>query len=816
MRSRPKLLIVALVTATLLLTWAIYKITFGPHLPATQAPISTLRPEPRPELTAHTQRAEADRHLIPKTWNGAMAQAFNSGVLPKALPAPPEDLDQAAATLAKKVSAQDEESTPALITALQLAGFSIRGRDGKIQSEPIGKSQGIALDAWQVAAMAKLYGNGAELTLADLGAITGKALPDSEKVPVANLLAESIKNASAGRQPSRFLARFIAELGRNSKIPYDLLSAEVNASEVRLDAVQQSLIIVRLAADFDAQERTPSSSKPLASTYGISSPPRFQTAVYYPSQAKLLRVDEGETGSELPCSLSEFQLTWLDASAIADSSLFDKLLEILKKIPFFKFYKGFRQGTNILATLAKAIWTYAALNIDLQMEGAPLVRTEDTSTGQTRTLKAHITYDINVWQILNCVRPFLNLTGIDFGNLPNHGDADGAGVEWILLQGGTTVGSGFDRVTTRDVNKYLQGVHSAFVFFDNGSGQEGETYSTVADEHGIATMKVSGAAQVQDLSKNKLVPWYRTMSVQVNIKVKVANKGTKLFNEFLDVLGPALAMSGTNIGGENSDPVSGLIGAITETLFRMHWYGSQAFDFPVHDWTIADGSWHGVIHSTMTYEDTPPEQITTTSEGTRGYMSSRESSSDATVYVNGKDSNGELIGSLYINADGHATQKGFFEGPCGSSKTYEGGTMELHAVIPATISIPLHDRASISAKIDQATAQYPTYMRDIARQELSQTKLPQDNQYQISVAGEIPHGLATSHENTKVTGHCNNLGVSNVEDKSWSAPSGTMDLAPMNAEGTFDPNNPDVLNGSRDWSDSTGKRHYQITWDLRR
>jgi len=197
-------------------------------------------------------------------------------------------------------------------------------------------------------------------------------------------------------------------------------------------------------------------------------------------------------------------------------------------------------------------------------------------------------------------------------------------------------------------------------------------------------------------------------------------------------------------------------------------------------------------------------------------MSSRESSSDATVYVNGKDSNGELIGSLYINADGHATQKGFFEGPCGSSKTYEGGTMELHAVIPATISIPLHDRASISAEIDQATAQYPTYMRDIARQELSQTKLPQDNHYQISVAGEIPHGLATSHENTKVTGHCNNLGVSNVEDKSWSPPSGTMDLAPMNADGTFDPNNPDVLNGSRDWSDSTGKRHYQITWDLRR
>jgi hypothetical protein len=63
----------------------------------------------------------------------------------------------------------------------------------------------------------------------------------------------------------------------------------------------------------------------------------------------------------------------------------------------------------------------------------------------------------------------------------------------------------------------------AFVFFDNGSGFQGETWSTVADEDGVATMKVTGRPQASDLTQHKKFPWPRTMGVFVNIKVKVAD-----------------------------------------------------------------------------------------------------------------------------------------------------------------------------------------------------------------------------------------------------------------------------------------------------
>jgi hypothetical protein len=398
--------------------------------------------------SAHLRAMEAMRTV--KTWNIAMAEAFSSGILPKPLPSPIGDPDQVAATLAKQIAARDANSTPALLTALQMAGFSIRGTEGKIEGQPTGPSQGIALNAWQVAAMAKLYGNGANLTLADVGAILDKLFLGAEKVPITDLLVESIRSASKGRKPSRFLARFIAELGRNSSNPYDLLSGKVDASEAHVDAVQLRLIIIRLAADVGAARPTPSSrARPTAWEYdaGFESPLVLRPAVFHPGEAKLLLVDQESGGEDVPCKLDDYQLTYLDGSAIADSLLFDKLLEGLEEISFFKGFKQFRRYTNILLTLAKAIWTYAALNIDMQMEDAPLVRTDDTTAGQTRVLKAHVTFDISKWQILNCVRPFLDLTGLDFGNLPTHGDADGAGVEWILLQGGVERGTGFHVIT---------------------------------------------------------------------------------------------------------------------------------------------------------------------------------------------------------------------------------------------------------------------------------------------------------------------------------------------------------------------------------
>ena len=541
MRARSKWMLILLASLAIVLT------LFGAHF-LRRARTSQTSPAGAalPQTTATNPMAERSSSVA--LTSTPMAAAFDMGSLPKPLPVPPGDPDLAAAVLAKEVAARDEKSTAALLTALQLAGFTVRGTDGKVALSPAGPNQGIALDAWQVAAMAKLYGNGAEITLADLGAVLGKLFPGTEKLSITDLMAESIRSAEAGRRPSRFLARFIGELGKNSSKPYDLLSQKPDASQASIDAIQLSLIIVRLGADLGTLAKAPATTKTAAWKYEelVENPPQFRPAVFHPGEERLLRVDQ-ETAGDVPCKLEEWQLTWLDATAIADALLFDQLLEGLKKFDIVERYMPFRRYANIVLVLAKAIWTYAALNLDMTMEDSPLIRTDDTNKGQTRVLKAHITYNIDKWQILNCVRPFLGtFTGLDFGNLPTHGDAGGAGVEWILLRGGVDLGTGFHRVTTQQLDQFLQAAHSAFVFFDNGSGSEGETWSTVADENGIATMKVTGAPQAQDISKYHLVPVYRTISVQVDIKVKVADKGSKLMGEFLDVLGPALAVSGTN------------------------------------------------------------------------------------------------------------------------------------------------------------------------------------------------------------------------------------------------------------------------------
>lgn len=766
--------------------------------------------------------AQPKSEAAPGSWNAPMAVAFNTGGLPQALPTPIGDLDQAAATLAKQVAAADENSTPALLTALQLAGFSIRGKDGKITHQPTGPSQGIALDAWQVAAMAKLYGNGAALTLTDLGVVLSKMFPSAEKVPITDLLIGSIRSAAAGEKHSRFLARFIAELGRNAGQPYDLLGQKVDASSVQIDAIQQSLIIVRLAADLSTVEpATSPRTKPAAweEAPGFNSSLEFRPAVFHPGEARLLQVDE-ENGSDIPCKLEEWQLTWLDATAIADGVLFDGLLEALKRFDFAEQYKPFRRYANIVLVLAKAIWTYAALNVDMTMENSPLIRTKDTDKGQTRVLNAHISYNIDKWQILNCVRPFLGLAGLDFGNLPSHGDAAGAGVEWILLQGGADLGSGFHRITSRDLGKYLQAVHSAFVFFDNGSGSEGETWSTVADDHGIATIKVTGAPQTQDISHYHLVPSFRTMSLQVNIKVKVADKGTKLLGEFLDVLGPALGASGTNAGGENSDLLSAVVAAITETLYRMHWYGSQAFDFPVQDWTIADGSWHGIIHSTMTYKDDPPANIIVDSVGRTATMESTHRNSEATVFINGGSKTGDLQGTLSVTADSVRVDDGSFQqykacGPGGAPqlKDYRVTKKELRASMPVTIHVALNDVASAAAGLDQASAQLPDSVKEFMKQQAMETQVNQDLHYSISVIAQIPHGTYTQVGYRRATGYCDGYHPSNTVNESGMD---EVESAPTGVEGTFDPKTPNSLKGSVDNVDSTGKTHVHITWDLQR
>ncbi len=110
--------------------------------------------------------------------------------------------------------------------------------------------QGILIDAWEAAAIAKLLGDGMHIRLTDLGTAFARTMPPLKDAPVATLLLQGLRTAAQGTQPAmRFWADFIAELGRKAASPYDLLAPDVDPAKVELDAMQVSLILRRLAAD---------------------------------------------------------------------------------------------------------------------------------------------------------------------------------------------------------------------------------------------------------------------------------------------------------------------------------------------------------------------------------------------------------------------------------------------------------------------------------------------------------------------------------------------------------------------------------------
>lgn len=94
--------------------------------------------------------------LKPRT-NEKLAAAFNSGRLPEPSRKPSGTPDQVAAALAKSVAAGDDQSIPALLTALMTAGFGIRDSDGAV-TQTVEPGQGLIFEAWEIASMAKMYG----------------------------------------------------------------------------------------------------------------------------------------------------------------------------------------------------------------------------------------------------------------------------------------------------------------------------------------------------------------------------------------------------------------------------------------------------------------------------------------------------------------------------------------------------------------------------------------------------------------------------------------------------------------------------------
>jgi hypothetical protein len=174
----------------------------------------TRRPPARPAQPP----ANAQSLVVKSAKNEKLAAAFHTGQLPEPSRKPQGKPDEVAASLAKTIAAGDDQSMPALLTAILTAGFGIRDSDGGV-TQTVQPGQGLIFDVWEIAAMAKMFGERRTVELSYL-CDAFRAIPELKQAPLEKIIINGIRKQSSSEQPElRFWARFIVELGKRSAEP---------------------------------------------------------------------------------------------------------------------------------------------------------------------------------------------------------------------------------------------------------------------------------------------------------------------------------------------------------------------------------------------------------------------------------------------------------------------------------------------------------------------------------------------------------------------------------------------------------------------
>lgn len=528
--------------------------------------------------------------LIPPDTSKTMSAAFKSGVLPAPAALPSGNIEEQAARLAEMVAAGDDNSTAALITAFKTAGYGLRDKEGNVSFNQE-NWMGIAIDQWQIAATSKLYGNGYGVGLGKFGDGLSILAPQWKKETNVQNLVESIRNASFSSNLSvRFWANFIIEMGKNAQVPFDLRNDE-DVKHARLDAVQLSLILSRLSADVYYLSKNPTRRRAQIESpkqdYFINASYRNDLNVQKTTLATT-NFAPGRAADDpvAPCTMSENDALTLDMQATGASIVYEEFLKLLEaKGDITKTPGQVLGAANAALILLKVIMTYSALEAEIKMDGRFLTKTKTTVDGERKMLTAKVKMDVGKWQMANCLRPFLNLAGLDF-SLPSDGALTGVRVDWNLVEGGQT-GSILEQI-----NKSGTENSDALVYLDTtafAQSEDKKKYYNYTDDKGESKIYAVGTRQKIDMSNQLLGSVMKRMAVNLDIQVKTMKIKTDV------AVGTANDLAGSAFAFWNGDIPGFIAGTAAETLFRSNFGSSKTHVFPVKDWIPCDGGWRGTI-----------------------------------------------------------------------------------------------------------------------------------------------------------------------------------------------------------------------------
>jgi hypothetical protein len=479
--------------------------------------------------------------------------------------------DARAELLARYVLAGGDTAMPALLAALQASGITVLRLDGgvAVPATSGAGSSALAFFDWEVISLLDLERNGLSTTLPELGSALSLLHPDLADAPVTDFLLDGIRASAESDIPElRFWARFIVALGVHESSGYDLLGADFDAAASLLDAVQMSLLVNRLVADV------------LVEAPGA-----------YPGLVGNRLSFAQEDFSKAPCQLGNVEGRILSLTGIAGSVGFQKLMKYLQKAGAFSADVAAKIGlraswVNSGSAFLQILFAWIAFSPQMSLEppGQPLVRTKDRTPGEQRVVRLRVLYDAGNWQFTNCLRPILQLAGLDLNQaIGRNGPVEGADVAWSIPKG-----------SSANINDPETRVTDAIIQYHGG-----DTRHTITDKDGVVRMTVEGVAQHETLPGSS-VPVPR----EVQVRAAVALKSSNLFDDATSVISNMLC------GG----PGAVIACAASEMLLRSHLLFSANLTFQVIDWALP-GGFH-VTHHTRVVSSTKGVGIDITWEST--------------------------------------------------------------------------------------------------------------------------------------------------------------------------------------------------------
>lgn len=504
--------------------------------------------------------------------------------------------DKASPELAKKAAAailkNDENSLPALIGALQKAGFHVIDKDSKILFQPTGISNGTAFFDYEVAGMLRATQFGAVTTLDKMaGMLTGDdaqlkslrlaSLFLSDLRAASSLTRERIEKAPrdeiSSTQQKAFLAALVMELGAQT--------GGLTTTSSKINLIQASIIERRFLAD-------------LAATYS-----EFQSrqAFFIPRRRMLdsrydVRFIDASWSRPFqdPCKAVEAidKMQGYESKGRKVIKAFDRVMNtlstgeytddvpggILKKIPeanqfkkmfeerFKKVADGFEKF-NIVMSYVKLVAANMSIKAELQVEDPmPLIRTKhNRNTGQERIVTAKFSIEFAGSEEINCTAKAAKLmTGLEV-EVPDDGPLKDVPVIWEMLVEG---------------NRYSR--HAGYpVIVDAVDKTRGDTSRQRTNELGENKIKLTGKPQATNLEQEPVVP----LATKADLRVSVA---TEKMDASKDI--PKIFSFG--LGGKFGP--AALIEIAPEILGKMA-LRSFRVSVPVRDWQPCSEDWGGVI-----------------------------------------------------------------------------------------------------------------------------------------------------------------------------------------------------------------------------